>query len=193
LTIYKEDKEQILTTEGHNKGKLPKSLLPKNKTAFEYIPKDQELTIWIDGNEYPLSQIAGLCNQCGRILPIPDEWLDFFVCSDHAGDKSILRKKRGSEVNLHVSGAEIKDVLSIEAKCRRRTKTGVCGTLFSLGPDFSHQICDRCYDKRKAESKPRYKIPPREDYANSFFYDVNRDQIFEKEKKNTLAEYAENR
>lgn len=181
LMTYKEDKEQGPISVSKNKGRLPKSLLPKTKAGSDFVPKNQELTIWVDGNEYPLSQIAGQCNKCGKLLPIPDKWLQYFVCSEHAGNQIILRKKRGSEINLKASGAEMKDVSSIGSICRKRKKDGdVCGTFFNLEADFSHQICSRCYDNRKAENKPRYKIPPREDYANSFFYDASRSQIYAK-------------
>jgi HKD family nuclease len=177
LEIYAEDKEQFGKNKSeHNKGRLPRNRLPTGP-----IPKKEELMISIDQTEYPISEVAGHCRNCGKITLIPEKWLEYWHCEQHPGNQSILTKRKGAEIDLKLSGHETKDVEIIEGICNKKLRDRtICCKRFDLTADFTHQICSRCYDKRKKERKPMYRIPPRADYRDSFFYDVGKDRIFAK-------------
>lgn len=175
LKTYEKDKDKYEKTSSKRaKGKLPVSELPSQPT-----PKKEEMLLLVDGDEYPLNRVRSYCTECGRPIPIATRWLNYFVCSNHPGNPHILTRKRKAKINIKYSGHQIKDVNNIEGTCCKKLRGGlVCGQHFSLEPDFSHQICRRCYEERKKEKRPCSKIPPRAKAIESFFYDVQKDKIF---------------
>lgn len=175
LVVYKQDKEEYKKTKptGFGLGRLPRGGLPLGP-----FPKKEELHLYIEGVRYPLSKVHSYCSECGRSTPIPGKWLKWWKCSDHGEGHFVLRKRAKTETNLVYSGRKIRGIRKVEGECLYKLKDGtICGERFSLVPDFSHQICRRCFEKRKLERKPCARIPRTQDLSESLFYDTNKRNI----------------
>ena len=175
LEIYKQDKEKYQKTKPPTiqSGRLPKGGLPSRP-----IPKIKELYLFIEDIQYPLSKIHSYCTECGRPTPIPQKWLKWWKCERHGQGRYILRKKADTKIHLAYLDRRVKGIRKVEGECLYKKKDGtICGAHFSLDADFSHQICRRCYERRRKERKPCSRIPRTLNLDESFYYDTYKKMI----------------
>jgi len=175
LEVYRQDKKEYekARPSGPELGRLPMGDLPRGP-----FPKKEELNLYIEGVRYPLSKVHSYCSECGRRTPIPHKWLKWWRCEKHGEGRFILRKRAKTETSLAYSGRRIRGIREVEGECLYKLKEGtICRERFSLAPDFSHQICRQCFEKRRRERRPCARIPRTQDLSESLFYDTCKSNI----------------